>query len=173
MSNKIFIAILSLLTMAAQDAKAQILKRPQDIPTIAYCDLVRDPTSYNQKIVRVKVTYIVGFEGSIMYDLACGRKDTWVRFEPTSETATNQKVLKKFRRLADASPERTRGSGINYPVRRVEVVWVGRFQGIKPAQRVGERTYSSGFGHLNGFDYQFNVQRIEGVRAIPKNVPWE
>ena len=167
------IAISFLLAAMSQFVRGQEKKTPEDIPTVAYCDLVREPASYDQKIVRVKVTYVVGFEASIMYDLTCSRKDTWVRFESVSETATNRSVLQKFRRLSDATPERTRDGGINYPTRRVEVVWLGRFEGVKPAQKIGEQTFSLGFGHQNYYDYQFNVQRIEKVNPISKDVPWQ
>jgi hypothetical protein len=162
-----------LLIVAGLTCEAQETKIAEGIPTVAYCDLIREPAMYDQKVVRVKVTYIVGFEASVMYDLACGRKDTWVEFDPASETSTNPKVLKRFRRMANAQAERTRGGGINYPTRRVEVVWVGRFQGIKRTQTFGGQSRSFGFGHLNGFDYQFNVQRIEEVKAVPASVPWQ
>jgi hypothetical protein len=173
MRRNLVIAISFLLLAMSQFARGQEKKTLEDTPNVAYCDLIREPTAYDQKIVRVKVTYIVGFEASIMYDLTCGGKNTWVRFEPVSETATNRSVQKKFQRLTDATPERTSDGGINFPYRRVEVVWLGRFEGVKPAQKIGEQTFSLGFGHLNGFDYQFNVQRIEEVKAIPRNTPWQ
>lgn len=105
MRRKQVIVISFLLAAMSQFVRGQEMKTPEDIPTVEYCDLVREPTSYDQKIVRVKVTYVVGFEASIMYDLTCGRRNTWVRFEPMSETATSRSVLQKFRRLADATPE--------------------------------------------------------------------
>lgn len=173
MRNKRIIVAVMLLTAMCLSTKAQERKVSEEVPTISYCDLVREPSLNDQKIVRVKVTYIVGFEGSIMYDLSCGREDSWVKFDPVVETSSDSKVLKRFWRLANAKPERTHGGGINYPIRRVEVVWVGRFEGIKPTQKIGERTFSFGFGHLNAFDYQFNVQRIEQVNSVPASVPWQ
>ena len=144
-----------------------------EAPTVAYCDLVTNAASYDQKLVRVKVTYIVGFEASVMYDLACRTKDAWVDFDPVVEPSTDRKIMKRFRKLANAKPEITRGGGINYVERRVEVVWVGRFRGIKPTQTIGNRSYSFGFGHLNAFDYQFDVQRIGSVRTVPAGMPWQ
>ena len=126
MRAKRIIAALMLLAAACFGARAQERKDDDGVPTVAYCDLLRDPASYDLKVIRVKVMYMSAFEGSSMYDLACERKDSWVVFDKEVETSTDRKLLKKFRRLSDASPVKTR-KGIDHPVRIVEAVWVGMF----------------------------------------------
>jgi hypothetical protein len=166
-TNRI-IMLLLLASLASATAVAQTEQDFSGVPTISYCDLVKEPASYDQKVVRVKAVYVVGFEGSLFYDAVCGGGNTWVKFDPSFEKATKSNILKRFRRLADASPIRTRGGGINYPERMVEILAVGRFEGVKPTYKLGSRSYSSGFGHLNGYDFQFTVLSIEEVNAVPE-----
>ncbi len=56
--------------------------KSSDIPIMAYCDLVRNPSDFNEKIVRVRGAYRVGFEWAELYCSNCsGRGDrTWVEF---------------------------------------------------------------------------------------------
>jgi hypothetical protein len=66
--------------------------RALDIPTISYCDLVREPARYQDTLVRVNAQYRTGFEVSYLYDLACvkgktpleqsaARQETWLGFD--------------------------------------------------------------------------------------------
>ena len=141
---------------------AQEQKTLPKIPTVAYCELVRQPAFYDNKVVRVTANYFVGFEGSLMSSPACGKEDTWVEFAAELERATPFKIGKKFDSLTDTSPEYNNGS-VNYPSRQVKVTWVGLFQGIKATQTIGKQTFSLGFGHMNGFDFQFVAQKVEFV----------
>ena len=159
----IFFFALACLTVAGQEQK-----QPQEILSVAYCDLVREPTFYDNKVVRVTANYLAAFEGSIMSDSACDRKDTWVRFDAKIKDATPRKIWKKFDRLTDTSPEYKNG-GVNYPSRQVKVTWVGLFLGVKRAQKIGNLTLPLGYGHLNGFDFQFVVQKVEEVSKLESN----
>ena len=158
----VFLA-LSCLSITGQEQKP-----PQEIPTIAYCDLVREPIFYDNKVVRISVNYIAAFEGSIIRDSDCDGKDTWVRFDAKVKDATPRKIWKKFDRLTDTSPEYKNG-GVNYPSRLVKVTWIGLFQGVKRAQKIGNLTLPLGYGHMNGFDFQFVVQKVETVSKIASN----
>ncbi|CAN5363704.1 hypothetical protein BH10ACI1_BH10ACI1_19410 [soil metagenome] len=156
----IFLA-LSCLSVAAQTQKI-----PQEIPTVAYCDLVLEPALYDNKVVRVKANYFVAFEGSIMSDSACDGKQTWVKFDNDIEKSTPRKIWKKFDHWTDASAVRNKRGGIDYPSREVIVMWVGLFQGVKATQTIGKLTLSLGFGHMNGFDFQFTAQKVEAVSKV-------
>lgn len=160
--------LLWLFVIAQQLVLAQAKPTADEIPTIAYCDLVNNAVAYHQKIIRLKVAYFVAFEGSVITDPACDRKDTWVRFDPTFDKNGKQSIRKKFDRLTDAGPQRTRDGGLNFPSRQVNVVWIGRFESIKPTQTIGDKTFSFGFGHLNAFDFQFTAMEVESVEPSPK-----
>jgi len=159
-SISIFLFVLACLNVAAQEQK-----QSQEILNVTYCDLVREPTFYDNKVVRVKANYLAAFEGSIMSDSACDGKDTWVRFDAKIRDATLRKVWKKFDRLTDTSPEYKNG-GVNHPSRQVKVTWIGLFQGVKRAQKIGNRTFPFGYGHMNSFDFQFIAQKVESVSKL-------
>jgi hypothetical protein len=142
-----------------------------DVPTIAYCDLVREAELNDKKLVRVRAVYIVGFEGSLFFDPACEGKEAWVQFDPSYEKSTKSKLLKRFRNLSNASPVKTAGGGINFPTKRVEILAVGTFDGIRPTQKLGSITLHTGFGHMNSYDYQFTVLRIEDVKPVTEKSP--
>jgi hypothetical protein len=136
-----------------------------DIPVITACDLVNNPIQYDQKIVRVSDTYVVTFEGSAFYNPACN-PDIWVKFDSSVESATNSKVLKKFKRLSDVSPIHDSKGGVTFPDARLEILVKGRFEGEKPPLRIGDRLSHLGYGHLGMYKYQFVVQEIEHASKI-------
>jgi hypothetical protein len=68
-----------------------------DTPTVSYCELVRDPQRYQDKVVRVHAQYRMGFEVSYLYDLACvkgktplehaaARQETWLGFDSAHQS---------------------------------------------------------------------------------------
>ena len=157
-----------LFTLACLNVVGQKQKLPQEILTVTYCELVREPTFYDNKVVRITANYIAAFEGSIIRDSDCDGKDSWVRFDAKVKDATPHKIWKKFDRLTDTSPEHKNG-GVNYPSRLVKVTWIGLFQGVKRAQKIGNITLPLGYGHMNGFDFLFVVQKVEAVSKIASN----
>lgn len=158
----IFLFALSFSDTAAQEQKTSL-----EIPTVAFCDIVRQPALYDNKVVRIKAKYLVAFEGSVMSDTAC-EETAWVKFDSSVEKLTPRKVWKKFDRWTDVSPIHKNNS-ITYPTGEVIVTWVGLFQGIKPAQKIGKINLSLGFGHMNSYDFQFVVQKIEEVSKPNSN----
>jgi hypothetical protein len=165
--EKAFYLVLILLVVASSSLAQQ---RPELVKAtdVDFCDLIHRPADYDQKVLRVKTLYIVGFEGSIFNKQDCGIGDIWVKFDAGYEKATDRKILQKFNKLTDTRPEKTAGGGTNWPTRMVEVVVVGRFDGVKRTHKLGTSTRSQGFGHLGAFDSQFTVLAIEAVTAVPK-----
>ena len=151
--------MLSLLT-------AQTGQRAFDVPTVAYCDLVKDAASYDQKIIRVRAVYFGGFESSVFYDGACRGRETWVNFDPAYQKSTEPKILDTYFRIVKASLDEN-SEGV-YPRWWVEILVVGRFEGVKRTHEYEGKTYTSGFGHLDEFDYQLTILSIEDAKAVPK-----
>lgn len=135
--------------------------------TVDFCDLVHRAAEYDQKLIRVRTFYIAGFEASLFRKLDCNDKDVWVEFDPSVRNNTKGKVLKTFNRLTDTARVRTPDGGVDWPTRMVEVLAVGRFAGARRTYKIGNRTRTQGYGHLNGFDFQFTVLSIEEVKALP------
>src|SRR5689334_526217 len=115
-------AVVFLVSLLSVTTVSQKRQRLAHLPTITYCQLVKNAASNDKKLVRVRGVYVVGFEGSLFDDATCDDGGTWVEFDPSFEAITKAKTLKAFRRLADASPVKTPGGGTDYPERRVEMI---------------------------------------------------
>ena len=117
------------------------------VPTVPYCELVRNPDLYAEKIVRVKVTWVYGFEWSFLYGREC--MDTGKRASIKFEDEDNlcyaaKKNLRKLKHKFD---------------NKADIVVVGKMS-------VGH--YGSEGGYYN---YQFLVTCLEDVKTISTNAP--
>ena len=133
-----------------------------EAPMVSLCDLVANAAEYHGKVVRVRAIYRTSFEQSSFEAPACKDARVWISFEQRVETATDPAVLRRWAR-AFRSSNRPRANAIVYPLHEVDVTFLARFSGIKSSAKVGGRTYTYGFGHLNAFDYALTVVRIERV----------
>lgn len=129
-----------------------------DIPTVSYCELVRNPARYNQKFIRVHGIYqLAGGEYSNLHDPGClnnptveenfrAEIETWVWFDDALETQTRPGIFKIFGQLRDLYGW-------------VDVIVVGKFLGSDK---------HGGYGHLNSGRFMLNVIRIEQVQPVKK-----
>ena len=60
-------------------------------PTMRFCDLMRHPEEYSGKLVRVRATWVYGFEWSYLHCLGC---DGRVWFDSSELDEQYEKVLK-------------------------------------------------------------------------------
>lgn len=119
-----------------------------EVITINYCDLIRNPELYDQKLVRVQAVYRYGYEWSELYCPDClteGR--TWVDFDEPSETCTKPEVARNI-------------SDNGFKGRTVNVVIVGKFYGS-----------GGGYGHLNAYKFKFLVSCVERAEIILNDSP--
>jgi len=89
--------VLSLSLVAAQENKP--VKSEPKVPTVAFCQLLRNPDSYDGKEVRFRATYRYGFEASEFFDPGCFGDEkftNWVEFDDAVKANMNPEVLKKF-----------------------------------------------------------------------------
>jgi hypothetical protein len=117
-----------------------------ELPVLAYCDLIADPVRYNEQVVRVRATYLSGFENSAFSADGCDHR-TWVDFSPSYQTNTAKRVRETFASLDTAT----------------ELVAVGVFTGVARTRVIFGRTVHDRFGHLGGYDYHFELLAIESV----------
>lgn len=119
-----------------------------DVVTVDYCDLLRKPELYDQKLVRIQAVYRYGYEWSELYCPDCLTEgSTWVDFEESFETCTKSEVAKK---IADNG----------FKGRTVIVVMVGKFYGS-----------GGGHGHMNAYRFKFLVSCVERAKIILNDSP--
>ena len=73
-------------------------KSSNEIPTIPFCELLRNPKDYDQKTVRVMAIYRYGFEVSDLFCLDC-EDEKLIRLESGENftSRTERKILKKIK----------------------------------------------------------------------------
>jgi len=164
---------------------------PPENPTVNYCQLIRNPTLYDQKVVRLRATYVrSGSETSKLYNFECDYYgSTWVEFKPTYESCTKREQLKKLARMERESrpyPKKSHPSVIIINFRRAEVVFVGKFEAALP-EKVGEEkelpdlqlspnnlfsTVKTDYAHYYHYKHLLTVNCVERVKPLPLNAPW-
>jgi hypothetical protein len=129
------------------------------VPTVSFCELVSHPDKYDNQIVRTQAVVYYGFEASVLYHADCDRFDTWAAYDSSYDGKT--KDAKKLYKML------TKGNSGDY--NSAQVIIVGRFLGKKQvAYRLKDKTYYMGYGHMNMFDYQLTIMRLEEVNPTPR-----
>ncbi len=139
-----FLILLLLLVPGHSQNKSAT---PDNIPTVSYCELVRNPRSYADTLVRVRATWVYGFEITALYDIACLDRDNRAWFETLDEDKLCSASKKNFNKLKKEG------------FAKADVIVVGKLYS-------GER-----FGHLNGYNYKFVVSCLESAKQIPFDAP--
>lgn len=116
-----------------------------DLPqaqTVAYCDAVKNPRAFADKMIRVRALYQILFEQSAMNAPSCPdpAPATWVEFEKSWEARTSPQLRQAIRGVV--------------PGARTDVVFVGRL-------RTG-----GNFGHLGMYAFKIEVYKVESVKPF-------
>lgn len=137
------------LSVSAQDAQEKIENQYANIPAIDYCEIIKNPNLYSNKIVKISAEYSAGFERSMLGSQVC--KDDygqiWAEWE-------------KFQSCGDAKTAKlleNRAKRIEYTA--LEGNFVGRFF-VKQGR--------SGFGHMNARSYKLVISCVENAVLVPK-----
>jgi len=190
------LVILWLSLLVAGNSRAQSsAKSPAGIPTVDYCELVRRPELYDQRIVRVHTIYVrSGPERSSFHDSRCEQSgSTWVELDPRYEFHTRRNLVHRLERMErDSRPRPTKHNAgvIMITILRAEVTLVGKFEAILPP-RVGKEhdfvdlnkvtdtktameisTVKSDYAHHGDYQHLFTVQRVDEVKAISAKARW-
>ena len=144
--NAYLIIMLLLASPGSHPAQAK-QSAAESVQTISFCEILREPNLYQGKLVRVAATWKYGFEWSYLYHHECmsqGNK-AWVEFvDEEEECPQTDKVSKRLKNGFD---------------KKADVVAVGTLAA------------GGGYGHLNGYRYQFTIKCLERAKQIPVNVP--
>ena len=125
------------------------------IPTVSYCDLIKNAAEYDKKIVRVRAIYFNEFERSFLYDKTCKTDqppsapekvpaETWAQWDKSLVSNGDSIEAKTNRQL--------NGFG------RKDVTIIGRFDSTNEQ---GNTNAPNLFGHLNCCRYQFSIMKLE------------
>jgi hypothetical protein len=72
-------------------------KKSRDLPTVNYCDVLKNPTEFEGKKLMLKATYRYGVEWQEMFCLTCRDKGrTWLEIEDDAISSQSKKALRKF-----------------------------------------------------------------------------
>lgn len=144
-------ALLSLLTF--YEVKAQ--DKP-NVPTVDFCELVKNHQMYDKKIIRIKAIYKSDYGGSSIYDYKCGSgdalMDAW--YEKSKIYKTKKKVNKKYNEILNAESENNSS--------KAYVTVIGRFNDWN----------GFGHGHFGWSRFQFAVMAFESVESVAPSTPW-
>jgi hypothetical protein len=118
-----------------------------DVQTVAFCELVRHPQTYEGKVVRVRAIFSSEFEKSALSAPDCPAEATWLHVPDSYASCTKRKVQKKFE-------ENVGGPGR-------DIVIVGRFES------------KGNFGHLGMYPYRFVATCVESIQPLGhfRNLP--
>lgn len=162
MNSKFLILTIIFLSFCL-NVKAQYKEIFSDVQTVSYCELVNNAEKYDQQFLRVKATYSSGFESSIFFDDSCSdNKVSWATFVSAYEQNTKSVVLNKLNKLFKRSSQKKH--------REIEMLIVGKFDGKRQVSTLKTPaktfTFSMGYGHMNAFDYQLTVLKVEKIKLL-------
>src|SRR5438105_2006358 len=192
MTALIFLRIsLTALALATgiNPRQSSVLSPSAELPTVDYCELIRHPSEYDRKVIRVRAIYArSGSQDAKLYDFGCDYSgSTWVEFDPAYESRTDKKLVSALLRMERESRPRFRRRHSNIVLisyRRADVVFIGKFEASLPPM-VGEQrelpapnpsdllsTMKTDYAHYNHYEHLFTVERVEKVESISPRLPW-
>lgn len=122
----------------------------QDIPTVNYCEIIKNPQNYNGKIVKIFAEQRSGFEFSGLGSQDCANDygqiwAEWEKYESCGDEKTARLLVNRYKGIEN-----------NY----LEGIFVGKFF-------VKEKGIS-GFGHMNAKPFQISISCVENATLLPK-----
>jgi hypothetical protein len=142
-----------------------------EVPTVDFCELTKRPKRYVNKVVRVRANYIGWWESSYLYSDSCNQAKYKIHNALDCPgdgvcldcTPGDNTCKELYEEVWGALAPHMRGSGKRYETfaaHRVSAVFIGHLIG------------PGGYGHLNGFRYEFRIKSVEQPTAIPDSAPW-
>jgi hypothetical protein len=121
----------------------------QSAPTVALCELMREPGIYDKKVVRTSGVFLRNIENAVLSDDRCSSKDlyVWVEIDPAYSASTEPIKEKLEQLLCPTQP---------CPLGKAKIVAVGRFDGPNGGP----------YGHLDGYRYRFSLMQLEQAEPI-------
>ena len=127
---------VSGLCEAAESPKGDI----SDAQTVTYCEVLKNPQGYKDKMIRVSALYQNDFEQSAITAPACTGPipSQWVDFERSWESRTGWRLRHTI-------------NSVKWRV-QTDVVFIGRFKA------------GGSYGHMGMYPFSIEVYRVEAVK---------
>jgi hypothetical protein len=132
------------------------------IPTVEYKELLRDPGSFDKKVIRVNGFIITSFELIALYDPDKSYERasmTWVDFDGKYRTSTRKELVEALdSMLFPADP---------FDGGKAKVVAVGLFE-VAADFNDDPNNFKPGFGHMGMYKYKLTIKCVERAEAVKK-----
>jgi hypothetical protein len=132
------------------------------IPTVEYKELVRDPGSFDKKVIRVTGFIINSFELIALYEPDRSTERalmTWVGFDEKYRTSTRKELAEALdSALYPADP--SEGG-------QAKITAVGLFE-VSADFDDDPNNFKPGFGHMSMYRYRLTINCVERVEAVKK-----
>jgi hypothetical protein len=159
----LLLLLISLVWCASffgQTRKRANARRTVDpVPTVDFCDLTVHPERYSDKLVRVKASFVSWWESSYLYNVRCETAEK--KIHDALDCSGDEDCEHLGKEVYGYINPRERADSHNY-ARRAYVIIIGRL--IGPCE--------TGFGHLNGFKFEFRIRKVEAASPMPRNIPY-
>jgi hypothetical protein len=143
----------------ASGAQASDVER---FPTVEYKELLRDPGSFDKKVIRVNGFIITSFELIALYDPDKSTERasmTWVDFDEKYRTTTPKELVAVLNSaLFPADP---------FDGGKAKVTAVGLFE-VSADFNDDPNNFKPGFGHMSMYKYRLTIKCVERVEAVKK-----
>jgi hypothetical protein len=154
MKITLFALMLVLSFIPAKAQKSESSKQKSEIPTVAYCELLRHPNLYVGKVLRFRALYTSVYEMSTFSCSDCKGDEymAWVEFDDGSvKSSTKPETHKKFRDMM------TRHIDDIWVIFNTELLVTGILDNSK-----------AGYGHLGMYRFLVTVKSIEEIGETKK-----
>jgi hypothetical protein len=131
------------------EGPSSLLNTLEYAPSVAYCDLVNNPTHFENAMVRTEATFNKTLENRFFTDDRCNKHFIWVEFDP-AYVRTDEGLKTRFEELACLKEARCKGAAM--------VTAVGRFEGRS----------QSGYGRPDCCPFRFSIVKLEDVAPAPQ-----
>ena len=127
----------------------------QNAERVSFCELMRNPGRFEDRLVRVAGRFVAGFEWSYWYDPRCPDARTWVAFDSKATQNSRQEALAVLDRERDRLTRRDAAAApaVVFSQLVIDLEIVARFESA--ALR---------YGHLGGWSSEFRVLSVD--RAV-------
>ena len=154
-----------LVTLAApQEVVAQVINAQdsKNLPTVSLCDVVRNPTRYNNKIFRMHATYVAYYHGEYLFGRQCNQPAMYVEPYIPCNGKNGESCHALQKKLNDLVPRVWPSDG------EADVVLIGRFRRVFRRSRNRDGTISIRVGPNADLRFEFRISQIE-PGALNKN----
>ena len=138
--------------------------KTESILTVDFCDLTIHPKLYAGKLLRVDASIVSWWESSYLYNVKCETSKQKIHdgLDCSKEKECESKECESIGKEVYGIIEKNQLADKNNYAFRAYVTLIGRLDGPSDI----------GFGHLNGFKFEFRIKKVEVASPMPADIPY-